>query len=182
LRFFFGLILLGQAVGGAYDLLNQFSSFIQRFSAPLYSRLRVRPLASTATGTSATATTVNKVEVADGAEEKRNSFRLDRKTAMTGLRKSVPALRKTILAMVVVMVLMRLLMGHDAIDDLAASFGSPLWGLGLLGDCIAPLAMYFVHFLEGYALVAVLMQAGAITSKQAVITLLVGSKVATTMI
>jgi hypothetical protein len=30
--------------------------------------------------------------------------------------------------------------------------------------------------------VAVLMQAGAITSKQAVITLLVGSKVATTMI
>ncbi len=179
------VVLLGPVVGGTYVLLNLFSSFVQSFSALLYSRLRMRPTVSTGAGTSAAATTINTnngVEAADESEEKRKCFRLDRETAMAGFRKSIPALRKTIPMVVATMVLMDLLMRHGAIESLSALFDPVLRALGLPGECIAPLAMQFVHFSAGYASVAALMEAGAITSKQAVITLLVGSMAVITMI
>ncbi len=181
------VVLLGPVVGGTYVLLNLFSSFIQSFSALLYSRLRMRPALIGPGETTA----VNAVGAADESnaagrekekETDKKSFRLDRETAMTGLLKSIPALRKTIPMVVATMILMDLLMRHGAIDGLAAAFDPILWALGLPGECIAPLAMQFVHFSAGYASVAALMEAGAITAKQAVITLLVGSMAVITMI
>ena len=182
------VVLLGPVVGGTYVLLNLFSSFIQSFSALLYSRLRMTPTASTGTSNSAPATTINttnktsRAEVVDEDKEKGKSSRLDRETAMKGFRKSVPALRKTIPTVVATMILMDLLMRHGAIESLCVFFDPALRALGLPGECIAPLAMQFVHFSAGYASVAALMEAEAITSKQAVITLLVGSMAVITMI
>ncbi len=54
--------------------------------------------------------------------------------------------------------------------------------LGLPGECIAPLVMQFVHFSAGYAAVAALLDTDAITDKQAILTLLVGSMAVITMI
>jgi hypothetical protein len=176
------IVLLGPVVGGTYVLLNLFSSFIQSFSALLYSRLRMRP---TRTGTPAPATTINTIgggDLADESEEKRKSFMLDREAAMRGFQKSIPALKKTIPMVVATMVLMDLLMRHGAIESLSVFFNPVLRALGLPGECIAPLAMQFVHFSAGYASVAALMEAGAITSKQAIITLIVGSMAVITMI
>lgn len=136
-------------------------------------------IADTATDPSTSVTAPDTVAT-DGAREKR--FRLDRNAAMTGLSRSVPALRKTIPMVVATMVLMDLLMSHGAIDGLAAAFDPVLRALGLPGECVAPLAMQFVHFSAGYASVAALMEAGAITSKQAIITLIVGSMAVITMI
>lgn len=194
------IVLLGPVVGGTYVLLNLFSSFIQSFSALLYSRLRMKPegsagaersviAATTTTATVPTISTASNISVTgpetiatDGVEEVRKKLRLDRDVAMTGLSKSVPALKKTIPMVVATMVLMDLLMSHGAIDGLAAAFDPVLRALGLPGECVAPLAMQFVHFSAGYASVAALMEAGAITSKQAIITLIVGSMAVITMI
>jgi hypothetical protein len=179
------VVLLGPVVGGNYVLLNLFSSFIQSFSALLYSRLWMRPQGSNGTVNSASATTIENidaVEASDKVSVRWKSFRLDRDTSMTGFRKSVPALRKSIPMVVATMVLMDLLMARGAIDGLAAAFDPVLRALGLPGECVAPLAMQFVHFSAGYASVAALMEAGAITPKQAVVTLLVGSMGVITMI
>jgi len=190
------IVLLGPVVGGTYVLLNLFSSFIQSFSAFLYSRLRMRPEGSAgaersinATATTFIISTASNTSVTgpdtaatDDVGERRASFRLDRDAAMTGLSKSVPALKKTIPMVVATMVLMDLLMSHGAIDGLAAAFDPVLRALGLPGECVAPLAMQFVHFSAAYASVAALMEAGAITSKQAIITLIVGSMAVITMI
>lgn len=171
------IVLLGPVVGGTYVLLNLFSSFIQSFSALLYSRLRRWP-----EGSAGAERSVTSLDATDGVGERRASFKLDRNSAMTGLSRSVPALRKTIPMVVVTMVLMDLLMSHGAIDGLAAAFDPVLRALGLPGECVAPLAMQFVHFSAGYASVTALMEAGAITSKQAIITLIVGSMAVITMI
>lgn len=171
------IVLLGPVVGGTYVLLNLFSSFIQSFSALLYSRLRRWP-----EGYAGAERSVTSLDATDGVGERRASFKLDRNSAMTGLSRSVPALRKTIPMVVVTMVLMDLLMSHGAIDGLAAAFDPVLRALGLPGECVAPLAMQFVHFSAGYASVTALMEAGAITSKQAIITLIVGSMAVITMI
>ncbi|HOO53932.1 MAG TPA: nucleoside recognition domain-containing protein [Methanothrix sp.] len=179
------VVLLGPVVGGTYVILNLFSSFIQSFSALLYSRLRRWPQSSDGTMGFASATTIENIDAAEASDEGsegRKSFRLDRDTAMTGLSKSVPALRKSIPMVVATMILMDLLMSHGAIDGLAAAFAPFLRALGLPGECVAPLAMQFVHFSAGYASVAALMEAGAITSKQAIITLIVGSMGVITMI
>jgi len=181
------VVLLGPVVGGTYFLLNLFSSFIQSFSALLYSRLRMRPEGPNGNGTagSASVTIIENIDVVEASHEVsegRKSFRLDRDAVMTGLSKSVPALRKSIPMVVATMILMDLLMSHGAIDGLAAAFTPFLRALGLPGECVAPLAMQFVHFSAGYASVAALMEAGAITSKQAIITLIVGSMGVITMI
>jgi len=179
------IVLLGPVVGGLYVLLNLFSSFIQSFSAHLYSRLRMRSRGFTGSGISATTTMterINTLEASGEVGERWKSFRLDRDAAVTGLRKSVPTLRKSIPMVVATMVLMDFLMSHGAVDGLAAAFNPALRALGLPGECIAPLAMQFVHFSAGYASVAALMEAGAITPKQAIITLIVGSMGVITMI
>lgn len=193
------MVLLGPVVGGTYVLLNLFSSFIQSFSALIYSRLRMRqensdgderPVTATATApktslparSNAAIATTTATGSAYGVDEMRKSFRLNRDTAMTGLRRSVPALRKTIPTVVATMVLMDLLMNTGAVDGLAATFDPVLRALGLPGECVAPLVMQFVHFSAGYASVAALMGAGTITSKQAIITLIVGSMAVITMI
>ncbi len=179
------VVLLGPVVGGLYVLLNLFSSFIQSFSALLYSRLRMRTQGPNGTGRSATATTIKNIEASEASGEvgeRWKSFWLDRDAAVTGFRRSVPTLRKSIPMVVATMVLMDLLMSYGAVDGLAAAFNPALRALGLPGECIAPLAMQFVHFSAGYASVAALMEAGAITSKQAIITLIVGSMAVITMI
>ena len=83
---------------------------------------------------------------------------------------------------IVTMILMDQLMRHGLMDLMSGVFDPLLKTLGLPGECIAPLAMQFVHFSAGYASVAALLDAGSITQKQALVTLIAGSMGVITMI
>jgi len=80
------------------------------------------------------------------------------------------------------MILMNVILSFGGMDLLRSIFGPPLQMLGLPGDCAAPLVMQFVHFSAGYASVAALLASDAVTEKQALITLLIGSMAVITSI
>ena len=57
-----------------------------------------------------------------------------------------------------------------------------LRGLGLPGGSVTAIIAQFMHYSAGYATVAMLLTEGLVTSKQAIITLLIGSMLSVTMI
>jgi len=158
------IALLGLKVGTAYVLLSLFSSFLQSFSALVYSRL-TRPSQTCSIGRQ------------DAAKLKINGG-----TIRKGVSNSVPTLMKVLPFLVGTMVFMDLLMRAGMLENMKLVFDPVLRVLGLPGECIAPLVMQFVHYSAGYAAIASLYSSQTITEKQALITLLVGSMAVITMI
>ncbi|MBN1322609.1 MAG: hypothetical protein JW986_01225 [Methanotrichaceae archaeon] len=158
------IVLLGPALGGLYVMLNLFSSFLQSIAALLYSRLMM-PCSSIPM----------EAPRSKGIVVTRDMLR-------RGFKRSLPILRRMLPIVFGTMILMDQLMRHGLMDLMAALFGPLLRTLGLPGECIAPLAMQFVHFSAGYASVAALLDQGSITQKQALVTLVVGSMGVITMI
>ena len=158
------IALLGLKVGTAYVLLSLFSSFLQSFSALVYSRL-TRPSQTCSIGRQ------------DAAKLKINGG-----TVRKGISNSVPTLMKVLPFLVGTMVFMDLLMRAGMLENMKLVFDPVLRVLGLPGECIAPLVMQFVHYSAGYAAIASLYSSQTITEKQALITLLVGSMAVITMI
>lgn len=158
------IALLGLKVGTAYVLLSLFSSFLQSFSALVYSRL-TRPSQTCSIGRQ------------DAAKLKINGG-----TVRKGISNSVPTLMKVLPFLVGTMVFMDLLMRAGMLENMKLVFDPVLRILGLPGECIAPLVMQFVHYSAGYAAIASLYSSQTITEKQALITLLVGSMAVITMI
>lgn len=158
------IALLGLKVGTAYVLLSLFSSFLQSFSALVYSRL-TRPSQTCSIGRQDAV----KLRMNGGAVRK-------------GVSNSVPTLMKVLPFLVGTMVFMDLLMRAGMLENMKLVFDPVLRVLGLPGECIAPLVMQFVHYSAGYAAIASLYSSQTITEKQALITLLVGSMAVITMI
>lgn len=158
------IALLGLKVGTAYILLNLFSSFLQSFSALVYSRL-TRPSQTCSIGRQ------------DAAK-----LKINRGTVRKGVSNSVPTLMKVLPFLIGTMVFMDLLMRAGMLENMKLVFDPVLRVLGLPGECIAPLVMQFVHYSAGYAAIASLYSSQTITEKQALITLLVGSMAVITMI
>ena len=158
------IALLGLKVGTTFVLLNLFSSFIQSFSALVYSRL-TRPSLKCS------------IERQDAGK-----LIINRRTVMNGIGKSAPTLKKVLPFLVGTMILMDLLMRMGVLENMKLVFDPVLRLLGLPGECIAPLVMQFVHYSAGYAAISALYSSQTITEKQALITLLVGSMAVITMI
>jgi hypothetical protein len=158
------IALLGLKVGTAYVLLSLFSSFLQSFSALVYSRL-TRPSQTCSIGRQ------------DATKPKINGG-----TVRKGVSNSVPTLMKVLPFLVGTMIFMDLLMRAGMLENMKLVFDPVLRVLGLPGECIAPLVMQFVHYSAGYAAIASLYSSQTITEKQALITLLVGSMAVITMI
>lgn len=158
------IALLGLKVGTAYVLLNLFSSFLQSFSALIYSRL-TRPSLKCSL-----------------ARQDAGKLVINRETVRRGVLNSVPTLKKVLPLLVGTMLFMDLLMMAGVLENMKLVFDPVLRVLGLPGECIAPLVMQFVHYSAGYAAIASLYSSRTITEKQALITLLVGSMAVITMI
>ena len=158
------IALLGLKVGTVYVLLNLFSSFLQSFSALVYSRLTRPPQKCS-------------VDRQDAL-----TLKINRESAKRGIANSLPTLKKVLPFLVGTMVFMDLLMRAGMLENMRLLFDPVLRVLGLPGECIAPLVMQFVHYSAGYAAIASLYSTQVITEKQALITLLVGSMAVITMI
>ncbi|MCK9407224.1 MAG: hypothetical protein M0Q43_02340 [Methanothrix sp.] len=158
------IALLGLKVGTAYVLLSLFSSFLQSFSALVYSRL-TRPSQTCSIG-----------------RQDATKLKINGGTVRKGISNSVPTLMKVLPFLVGTMVFMDLLMRAGMLENMKLVFDPVLRVLGLPGECIAPLVMQFVHYSAGYAAIASLYSSQTITEKQALITLLVGSMAVITMI
>jgi hypothetical protein len=158
------IALLGLKVGTAYVLLSLFSSFLQSFSALVYSRL-TRPSQTCSIG-----------------RQDATKLKINGGTVRKGVSNSVPTLMKVLPFLVGTMILMDLLMRAGMLENMKLVFDPVLRILGLPGECIAPLVMQFVHYSAGYAAIASLYSSQTITEKQALITLLVGSMAVITMI
>lgn len=158
------IALLGLKVGTAYVLLSLFSSFLQSFSALVYSRL-TRPSQTCSIG-----------------RQDATKLKINEGTVRKGVSNSVPTLMKVLPFLVGTMVFMDLLMRAGMLENMKLVFDPVLRVLGLPGECIAPLVMQFVHYSAGYAAIASLYSSQTITEKQALITLLVGSMAVITMI
>ncbi len=158
------IALLGLKVGTAFVLLNLFSSFIQSFSALVYSRLTRPP------------------QVCSIDKKDAGNLRFNRDVLAKGIGKSLSTLKKILPFLVGTMIFMDLLMRMGVLENMKLVFDPVLRVLGLPGECIAPLVMQFVHYSAGYAAIAALYSSQTITEKQALITLLVGSMAVITMI
>ncbi len=158
------IVLLGPVVGTLYVMLNLFSSFLQSFSALLYSKLMRSPARP------------------PDREVPAGRLEMNREIAVKGLRSSLPVLKRMLPIVIATMIVMDILMRFGMMESMKAIFDPLLQMLGLPGECIAPLVMQFIHFSAGYAAVAALLDADAITDKQAILTLLVGSMAVITMI
>jgi hypothetical protein len=158
------IALLGLKVGTAYVLLSLFSSFLQSFSALVYSRI-TRPSQTCSIG-----------------RQDATKLKINGGTVRKGVSNSVPTLMKVLPFLVGTMVFMDLLMRAGMLENMKLVFDPVLRVLGLPGECIAPLVMQFVHYSAGYAAIASLYSSQTITEKQALITLLVGSMAVITMI
>jgi hypothetical protein len=158
------IALLGLKVGTAYVLLSLFSSFLQSFSALVYSRL-TRPSQTCSIG-----------------RQDATKLKINGGTVRKGVSNSVPTLMKVLPFLVGTMIFMDLLMRAGMLENMKLVFDPVLRVLGLPGECIAPLVMQFVHYSAGYAAIASLYSSQTITEKQALITLLVGSMAVITMI
>jgi len=182
------IVLLGPALGSTYVLLNLFSSFIQSFTALLYSKTSPPSTRNPAEATRRKDGYKDGykgpkgAEVLRGAAEENDRFKIKRKIVMKGIERSIPTLKRTLPIVAGTMILMDVIMSIGGMGLLGSIFDPPLRLLGLPGDCAAPLAMQFVHFSAGYASVASLLASGAITEKQALITLLIGSMAVITSI
>jgi len=159
------LVLLGPYIGGIYICLNLFSAFLQSSAAFVYSRLRFPARRCFDT----------EIQV-DLTETSRNQ------KLNTALKKSVTTLKKIIPIMVVSFLIVDLLFALGVMDYISSFFFPVLNLLDLPGECITALIADLAHFSAGYATVAALMAKGVINAKQAVITLLIGSMLITTLV
>ncbi len=159
------LVLLGPYIGGIYICLNLFSAFLQSSAAFVYSRLRfpVRRCFD--------------MEIQVALTETSRDQKLK-----TALKKSVTTLKKIIPIMVVSFLIVDLLFALGVMDYISSFFFPVLNLLDLPGECITALIADLAHFSAGYATVAALMAKGVINAKQAIITLLIGSMLITTLV
>ena len=160
------LVLLGPVVGGIYTGLNLFSSGIQGLFALLYSR---RFLAD------------GQPQVAAPAAPE-TPVALNRQVVISGCRKAVPTLRRVVPVTLAALIVFALLSETGIIDLIAAAFGPLLRLVGLPGESAAALVAHSAHFSAGYAIVASLIETGALTLETALITLILGSMAVITMI
>ena len=160
------LVLLGPVVGGIYTGLNLFSSGIQGLFALLYSR---RFLAD------------GQPQVAAPAAPE-TPVALNRQVVISGCRKAVPTLRRVVPVTLAALIVFALLSETGIIDLIAAAFDPLLRLVGLPGESAAALVAHSAHFSAGYAIVASLIETGALTLETTLITLILGSMAVITMI
>ncbi len=153
------IVLLGPFIGGIYIGLNLLSAFIQSFSAFIYSRLRYSR---------------SQHGVHDRISIPANSLTVH-EWLTSALKKSFHALKKIIPITVVSFIAVDTLFKLGLMTHISLLFEPVLRVLDLPGECITVLLADLAHFSAGYATVAALLSNGAITPKQAIITLLIGS-------
>lgn len=161
------LVLLGPFIGGIYISLNLLSAFIQSFAAFLYSKSRFPPQAC-----------VEEAIYADVNETSQNQ------KLKTAFKKSVNTLKKVLPIMVVSFSAIFFLLEFkpEVMNSISLFFDPILRVLGLPGECITALIADLAHFSAGYAVINALLIKGAITPKQAILTLLIGSMLIITMV
>ncbi len=154
------IVLLGPFIGGIYIGLNLLSAFIQSFGALIYSRLRY----------TRHYTVQEHINIPDSNVTVREWLTTALKLSFRALKKIIPI---TVASFIAVDALFKL--GFMAYISLL--FDPVLRMLNLPGECITVLLADLAHFSAGYATVAALLSNGAITPKQAIITLLIGSMI-----
>lgn len=165
------LVLLGPFIGGIYICLNLFSSFLQTFAAFIYSKSRF-------TAQPDVQENIKDINISgSGCAQSQNQS----EQLKTALKKSFTVLKKVIPIMVVAFLVVDFLFTLDVMDYISSLFDPVLRVLDLPGECITALIADLAHFSAGYATVAALLTKGAITAKQAILTLLIGSILIITM-
>ncbi|MEA1865477.1 MAG: nucleoside recognition protein [Euryarchaeota archaeon] len=161
------IVLLGPAVGGVYVMLTMFAAFIQTLGALIASKVLLP-----------------KTQYAIEAVEplKREPIVFNREIVKKGIEQALPTLRKIIPILAVSMLIIGALLNLGAGAYIAGAFSPILSLLGLPSDVIYALVAQFIHFSAGYAAVHTMLLDEAITEKQAILTLLIGSAVVITMI
>lgn len=159
------LVLLGPFIGSIYLSLNLFASFIQTFSAFLYSKFRFPP----------------QKDVEEEIDVNINEISQNQKLK-TAFKKSFTTLKRIIPIMVVAFLLVDFLFKLEVMNNISLFFDPILRVLDLPGECITALIADLAHFSAGYSAVAVLLKESIITAKQAILTLLIGSMLTITMV
>lgn len=160
------LVLLGPKIGSVYIFLRFFSSFIQSFAAFLYSKFFLPRVDSQEE------IDINSVEKGSKTSSK----------VKTALKKSFKTLKRVIPIMIITFFCIAVLSEFGALNYISLVFEPILRGLGLPGESATAIIAQFMHYSAGYATVAMLLTEGLVTSKQAIITLLIGSMLSVTMI
>ena len=162
------LVLLGPFIGGIYICLNLFSSFLQTFAAFIYSKSRFPPQPDVQE---------NINYISSFAHSQNQSEQLK-----TALKKSFTTLKKIIPILVAAFLLIDLFFTLEVMNYISSLFDPVLRVLDLPGECITALIADLAHFSAGYAIIAALLTKGAITAKQAILTLLIGSMLIITLV
>lgn len=156
------LVLLGPKIGSIYVLLSLFAAFLQTFAAFIYSKKFLRP---------------QKTQIYVNT----NVVELD-SNPKGAIKKSFKTLKKVIPIMIITFLVVNFLLDIGGMKYISSFFDPILRLLDLPGACATALVAQFIHFSAGYATVAMLLAQGIITSKQAIITLLIGSMIVITLI
>lgn len=164
------IVLLGPVTGIIYTLLNLFSSFIQAAGAVIYSHMFIDKNTESVDAKSI-------IQDADSGLKKINCV-----TLKTGIKKSLPRLKKIIPITAAAIMIFYLLSLAGFMDMIASIFDPVLNLIGLPGESTAALVAQFMHFSAGYAIVGTLMETGVLNMEQALVTLVMGSMVVITMI
>ncbi|MHC1579977.1 MAG: nucleoside recognition domain-containing protein [Candidatus Alkanophagales archaeon] len=176
------IVILGPVVGTLYVALTLFSALIQAVWGLVISRMLAAGRKESRRKAYGEACGGVGGDVHAHARPIPESGASLRDAAVRGVRSSLGILKRVIPAMLVALLVMDVLTAFGVMSLIAAAFEPLLRTLSLPGECVAALVAQFAHFSAGYATVAFLLENHTITSKQALITLLLGSMVVITMI
>ncbi|MEA2074759.1 MAG: nucleoside recognition domain-containing protein [Euryarchaeota archaeon] len=157
------LVLLGPFIGSIYIALSLLSAFLQSFAAFVYAKLRFPQCVEE--------------DIYEYAEKTPKNQQLK-----TALKKSVSTLKRVLPIMVVAFLVVDFMFTLSVMNTISVVFDPVLRVLDLPGAVITALVADLAHFSAGYAIVAALLAKGAITAKQAIITLLIGSMLIITLV
>ncbi len=161
------LVLLGPFIGSIYIALSLLSAFLQSLAAFVYAKIRFPPQPYVYV----------EEEIYEYAEKTPKNQKLK-----TALKKSFSTLKRVLPIMVVAFLVIDFLFTLSLMNTISVIFDPVLRVLDLPGEVITALVADLAHFSAGYAIVAALLAKGAITAKQAILTLLIGSMLIITLV
>ncbi|MHC1611239.1 MAG: nucleoside recognition domain-containing protein [Candidatus Methanospirareceae archaeon] len=159
------LVLLGPFIGSIYIALSLLSAFIQSFAAFVYAKIHLPPNPSAGI-----------YEYTDADETPGNQ------KLKTALKRSFNTLKRVLPIMVVAFLVVDLMFTLSLMNTISVIFDPVLRVLDLPGEVITVLVADLAHFSAGYATIAGLLAEGAITAKEAILTLLIASMLNITLV
>jgi hypothetical protein len=161
------IVFMGPILGGIYILLGLLAAFIQSFSAFLIARYIIPPH-------------LKNQECSFVMDEKRKVSNIE--IIKNAFKKATVTIKKIFPIMIVTFLSMHILINFNFMEHIRTLFEPIFLHVGLPGESVTVLIAQLLHFSAGYATVSLLLTENVLTSKQAIISLLIGNILMITLI